>query len=43
MDGWTILTTKNIVVNSFNTQIIESLPMQERVFLWVNLVEMEED
>jgi hypothetical protein len=33
MDGRAILTTKNIVVNSFNTQIIEALPMQEHVFL----------
>ncbi len=43
MDGRIILTTKNIVVNSLNTQIIEAMPEQEHVFLSADLVETGDD
>jgi ATP-dependent DNA helicase PIF1 len=43
MDGRAILTTKNIIVNSFNTQIVESVPRQEHIFLSVDLVETGDD
>jgi hypothetical protein len=43
MDGRAILTTKNIVVNSLNTQIVEAVPRQEHVFLSVDSVETKDD
>jgi hypothetical protein len=43
MDGRTILTTKNIVVNSLNTQIVEVVPGQKHLFLSVDSVEMRDD
>jgi len=43
MDGRAIRTTKNIVVNSFNTQIAEIVPKQEHIFLSANSVEMGVD
>jgi hypothetical protein len=43
MDGRTILTTKNTVVNSFNTQIVEVMPGQEHIFLLANSVETGDD
>jgi hypothetical protein len=43
MDGRTILTTKNIVVNSLNTQIVEVMPGQEHIFLSTDLVETGDD
>ncbi len=43
MDGRAILTTKNIVVNSFNTQIAEAMPGQEHIFLSTDSVETEND
>jgi ATP-dependent DNA helicase PIF1 len=43
MDDRAILTTKNIVVNSFNTQIVEVVPGQEHVFLSTDLVETGDD
>jgi hypothetical protein len=39
MNGRAILTTKNIVVNSLNTQIVEVVPGQEHIFLSTDLVE----
>jgi hypothetical protein len=39
MDGQTILTTKNIIVNSFNTHIAKVMPGREHVFLSGDLVE----
>jgi ATP-dependent DNA helicase PIF1 len=39
MDGRVILTTKNIVVNSLNTQIVEVVPGQEHIFLSADSVE----
>jgi len=43
MDSRAILTTKNIVVNSLNTQIIKAMPEQEHVFLSADLVETGDD
>jgi len=43
MDSQSILTTKNIVVNSFNTQIAKAMPGQEHVFLSVDLMEIGDD
>jgi ATP-dependent DNA helicase PIF1 len=43
MDGRAILTTKNTVVNSLNTQIVEVVPGQEHIFLSADLVEMGDD
>jgi ATP-dependent DNA helicase PIF1 len=43
MDGRVILTTKNIVVNSLNTQIIKAMPRQEHIFLSADLVETRDD
>jgi len=43
MDGRAILTTKNIVVNSLNTQIVKAVPGQEHVFLSVDSVETRDD
>jgi hypothetical protein len=40
MDSQVILTTKNTVVNSLNTQIVEVVLGREHVFLSANLVEM---
>jgi hypothetical protein len=39
MDGQTILTTKNTIMNSLNTQIAEVVPRQEDVFLSTDSVE----
>jgi hypothetical protein len=39
MDGWTILTIKNIVMNSLNTQIAEAVPKRKHVFLSADSVE----
>jgi ATP-dependent DNA helicase PIF1 len=43
MDNRTILTTKNIVMNFFNTQIVEAVPKQEHVFLSANSMETGDD
>jgi ATP-dependent DNA helicase PIF1 len=43
MDGRTILTTKNTVVNSFNTHIVEVVPRQEHIFLLADSVETGDD
>ncbi len=43
MDGRTILTTKNTIVNSLNIQIVEVVPGREHLFLLVDLVEMKDD
>jgi hypothetical protein len=43
MDGWAILTTKNTVMNSFNTQIAEAMPELEHVFLSTYSVETRDD
>jgi hypothetical protein len=43
MDGQAILTTKNTVVNSLNTQIVEAVPGQEHIFLSTDLVETGDD
>jgi ATP-dependent DNA helicase PIF1 len=43
MDGQAILTTKNIIVNSLNTQIVEAVLGQEHIFLLADLVEMGDD
>jgi ATP-dependent DNA helicase PIF1 len=43
MDGRTILTTKNIVVNSLNTQIVEAVLGRKHVFLLADSVETGDD
>jgi hypothetical protein len=43
MDGWVILTTKNTVMNSLNTQIAEAMPELEHVFLSTYSVETRDD
>jgi hypothetical protein len=43
MDGRIILTTKNTIVNSLNTQIVEAVPGQKHVFLSADSVEMGDD
>jgi len=43
MDGQAILTTKNIVVNFLNTQIVEAMPGQEHIFLSADSVETGDD
>jgi hypothetical protein len=43
MDGQAILTIKNTVVNSLNTQIAEVVLGREHVFLLADLVEMGDD
>jgi len=43
MDSRAILTTKNIVMNSFNTQIVKAVPGQEHVFLSADLVQTGDD
>jgi len=43
MDSQTILTTKNTIVNSLNTQIIEVVPGQEHIFLSADSVETGDD
>jgi hypothetical protein len=43
MNDRAILTTKNTVVNSLNTQIVEAVLKQEHVFLSADLVEMGDD
>ncbi|KAH9547929.1 hypothetical protein CY35_11G060800 [Sphagnum magellanicum] len=43
MDGRAILTTKNIIVNSLNTQIVEAVPGQKHIFLLADLVETGDD
>jgi uncharacterized protein YtpQ (UPF0354 family) len=43
MDSRVILTTKNTVMNSLNTQIVEAMPKREHIFLSANLVETGED
>ncbi len=43
MDGQAILTTKNTVVNSFNTQIAKVVPGRKHVFLSIDSVEMGDD
>jgi ATP-dependent DNA helicase PIF1 len=43
MDGRAILITKNTVVNSFNTQIVEVVPGQEHIILSVDSVETRDD
>jgi hypothetical protein len=43
MDSRTILTTKNTIVNSLNTQIVEAVPGREHVFLSADSVETEDN
>jgi hypothetical protein len=43
MDDQTILTTKNTIVNSFNTHITKVVPGQEHVFLSADSVEMGDE
>jgi hypothetical protein len=43
MDGRAILTTKNTIVNSLNTQIVEAVPRREHVFLSVDSMETGDD
>jgi hypothetical protein len=43
MDGQTILTIKNIVVNSLNTQIAKVVLGREHVFLLADSVETGDD
>jgi ATP-dependent DNA helicase PIF1 len=43
MDGRAILTIKNTIVNSLNTQIVEAVPGREHVFLSANLVETRDN
>jgi hypothetical protein len=43
MDGQTILTTKNTVVNFLNTQIVEAVLEREHIFLSTDLVETRDD
>jgi hypothetical protein len=43
MDGQTILTTKNTVTNSLNTQIVEAMLGQEHIFLLTDSVETGDD
>jgi hypothetical protein len=43
MDGRAILTTKNTVVNSLNTQIVEVVPRQEHIFLSADSMETGDD
>jgi len=43
MDGRAILTTKNTIVNSLNTQIVEAVPGQEHIFLSTDSVETGDD
>jgi hypothetical protein len=43
MDGRAILTTKNTIVNSLNTQIVEAVPGREHVVLSADSVEMGDD
>ncbi len=43
MDGQTILTIKNIVVNFLNTQIVEVVAGREHVFLLADSVETGDD
>ncbi len=43
MDGRTILTIKNTIVNSLNTQIVEAVPGREHVFLSADSMETGDD
>jgi hypothetical protein len=43
MDSRAILATKNIIVNSLNTQITEAMFGQEHVFFSADSVEMEDN
>jgi hypothetical protein len=43
MGGQAILTTKNTIVNSLNTQIVEAMPGREHVFLSTDSVETGDD
>jgi hypothetical protein len=43
MDGRAILTTKNTIVNSLNTQIVEVVPGREHIFLSADSVETGDD
>jgi ATP-dependent DNA helicase PIF1 len=43
MDSQVILTTKNIVVNSFNIQIVEAMLGREHIFLSIYSVETGDD
>ncbi|KAH9572326.1 hypothetical protein CY35_02G142800 [Sphagnum magellanicum] len=43
MDGRAILTTKNTIVKSLNTQIVEAVPGQEHIFLSADSVETGDD
>jgi len=43
MDSQAILTTKNTIMNSLNTQIVEAVPGQEHIFLLADLVETGDD
>jgi ATP-dependent DNA helicase PIF1 len=43
MDGRAILTTKNTIVNSLNTQIVEVVPGREHIFLSADSVETRDD
>jgi len=43
MDSRAILTTKNMVVISLNTQIVEAMPGQEHIFLSADSVETGDD
>jgi len=43
MDSRAILTTKNTIVNSLNTQIVEAMLEQEHVFLSAGSVETGDD
>jgi hypothetical protein len=43
MDGRAFLTTKNTIMNSLNTQIVEAVPGQEHIFLSTDSVETGDD
>jgi len=43
MDGRAILTTKNTVVKSLNTQIVEAVPGQKHIFLLADSMETGDD
>jgi len=43
IDGRAILTTKNTIVNSLNTQIVEAVPGQKHIFLSADSVETGDD
>jgi hypothetical protein len=43
MDGRAILTTKNTIVNTLNTQIVKAVPGREHIFVSVDSVETGDD